>query len=189
MSANSFIPLEGFVYNPTTREFGKRKSSGFESFGFLGGLVKRAVITLTDAQIRALPTIPITLVEAPGAGKMVNFISAIAVLRAAGGGYDGINVEYSVISISFGNNLDNASCLFKSSGSINDAGNKVLQFLPAGDVGDELDNSQLVGQKVDLANCDNIPLKLLADNNSVDFGGGHVNNTLKVTLYYTIVDL
>jgi len=41
-----------------------------------GGTVRVAKVTLTSAQVQALVTTPITLVEAPGAGMIVSVLSA-----------------------------------------------------------------------------------------------------------------
>ena len=44
--------------------------------GIGGGTVRVAKVTLTAAQVQALVTTPITLVEAPGAGMIVSVLSA-----------------------------------------------------------------------------------------------------------------
>lgn len=44
--------------------------------------IRHAFISLTNAQIKALRATPITLVAAPGAGKSIEFISAVLFLTA-----------------------------------------------------------------------------------------------------------
>ena len=46
--------------------------------GVGGGTVKVAKVTLTAAQIQALVTTPITLIEAPGTGMITSILSATA---------------------------------------------------------------------------------------------------------------
>jgi len=51
--------------------------------------IKAAKVTVTSAQVLALYGTPITIVEAPGAGKMVEFVGAV-LYKPAGTAYAGI---------------------------------------------------------------------------------------------------
>lgn len=61
-----------------------------ESRGIVG-VVERKIVELTAAQVKALFTTPIVLVEAPGAGMVVQVISAVAKLDAGATPFAGAN--------------------------------------------------------------------------------------------------
>lgn len=58
--------------------------------GFFGGVevaVLSHSVTLTNAQFKALPTTPIEIIPAPGAGKVIRWLGAWLYLDASAGGY------------------------------------------------------------------------------------------------------
>lgn len=55
--------------------------------------VFKAKVDLTDAQIKALPTTPITLVPAPGAGKTIYMLGAFVRIDTANDGYGNISAD------------------------------------------------------------------------------------------------
>ncbi len=76
--------------------------------------LKKAVVTLTDAQIKALPTTPITLVAAPAGTEIIAPIMVSLRMNPAGGAYTNINTgatpgqsqwELTTNSQDFGNSI------------------------------------------------------------------------------------
>lgn len=64
------------------------------------GLVKQATVTLTNAQIKALPTTPITLVSAPAAGYRNKLLAVTLHMHVeVAGQYTNINATYADLSI------------------------------------------------------------------------------------------
>ena len=70
--------------------------------GIGGGTVRVGKVTLTAAQIQALVTTPVTVVEAPGAGMITSILSATAYIDYNSAAYTGgadILVEYGTATI------------------------------------------------------------------------------------------
>lgn len=131
-----------------------------------------ASVTLTDAQIKALPTTPVQIMAAPGANKVINVINIFNYLDATAGAYGNItNAEPSTYydgtggNISFGGDLDME----------NPVKSFVIQPLPG-----ILDITE---------DAINKGVMYYLENGASNYTGGNAANTLKVTVYYTVVDL
>lgn len=78
-----------------TDELVTERSNGttWESYSGTGGTatIQVASVTLTDAEIKALPTTPITIVAAPGAGFYYDLLSASLALDNNAGAYTNID--------------------------------------------------------------------------------------------------
>ncbi len=143
---------------------------------------------LTDAQIKALSTTPIELVEAPGEGKMLIYHSALLSSKiGVGYSYSNRSEDYpdSDIHIAWGgqkyasqnfpfNNLLEG----KTDNSIYVVGNS------AG-----INSNTITGMDTNYSQINNKSLDLVVYNTDGDFTGGNVANTIEVTIFYSIVDL
>lgn len=160
--------------------------TGWEQLG--GGddiiVVHHQSITLTDAQIKALPTTPIELVDAPGAGVAVVALRFVQRTDAMAGAYSNVNAA-ALFNYSYGN-----------------TGNPFLD-LPAGgitanrltdDAGIAFDMFngwwQTVGNSWDdVSDFVDQPLRFDAFNDSDgNFTGGHASNSLTLWVVYVLLN-
>lgn len=154
-----------------------------------GGSLLSATVTLTDAQIKALPTTPIEVVAAPGAGKIV--IPTQAVL------YFDFTAQYTNINVAaYLGVLQNGSSGLLS--LLNEAiGSGVSTFLQYGEDAVAtltqpriLQSSAIAGHVNPASDMVNTSLRVEAFNDTDgNFTGGNAANTIKVTVYYIVVDV
>jgi len=140
--------------------------------------VLSATVTLTDAQIKALPTTPIEIVAAPGANK-ITLISSIILHLDWTADYTNI-AGINVVGALSGTNNGYMGGLLESAGDVSGLlanGQDSFAFLFP------VSNSYIDNGLIN----DAFYLKSL--NNSGNYTGGNAANTLKVTVYYIVVDL
>jgi len=161
-----------------------------------GGALLSATVTLTDAQIKALPTTPVELVAAPGIGMGLIFMGAFFNKPQLTNEYTNIS-DLDIIQIIY----DGVSESYLDRAFQEDIASSITQI------------TLLIGQTIPYqfydppapyrANQGYIEPILLVSNSTIenkaivlqaitsngDFTGGNAANTLKVTVYYTIVDL
>lgn len=63
---------------------------------------------LTDAQVKALPTTPITVVAAAGSGFAVRVVSCALYAKFASGGYTNVNTTFAYLSLGAANNVNDS---------------------------------------------------------------------------------
>lgn len=160
------------------------------------GVVLLATTTLTDAEIKALPTTGKTLVAAPGAGKMLWWRASRVLIDARAGAYTNVNAaaDLRVLSEAYsgrsiGTTVANSGYLAgqlaqTSNRSTTDLEPALVVDPPAGDIFASL------LEWVDVPNLDNKPLLLDATNGGDgDFTGGHASNGATVYTLYAVLDL
>jgi len=147
-----------------------------------------ATVTLTDAQIKALPTTPVEIVAAPGANKLIFVIrNVIGKLNDSGGAYgNSDNTAGSYVTLAYGSAYDddatyNYPDVTSFINSLSSFGNDgIITLSPY-----SADTFQNI-----LPGAVNNGLFLHIGNNGLgNLTGGNAANTLKVTVYYVIVDL
>lgn len=156
-------------------------------------------VTLTNDQIKALPTTPIEIVAAPGAGKYIFPMACIIETDFSHGILDNVSSGLSIdlgssdIVLTFGDNVVNA-CRAVPIALLNGIGNlknvsvcePVQPTYPR--VPAETDTwANVFGYpENDFDQIENLALKLSADNADGNFTGGHASNSLLVRVYYVI---
>lgn len=156
-----------------------------------GGLLQSATVELTDAQIKALPSTGIEVVAAQGAGKVVVPSLIICIADFTAGAYTSVTDASWVITDDSGSYY--VSGIAAASGML--AGNvdtNIIQipavYLEPGSGG--LTGSVVGNGLVPITSLNNSPLKIADVQGGVpDYEGGNAANTLKVRVYYVVVDL
>lgn len=164
------------------------------------GSVLTAIVTLTDAQIKALPTTPISLVSAPGAGKRVRPIAVSLSLDSSAGAYTNINATYCDLHLLQGTDITGlgpvddsttSAALAQITATLGAASKTIYDLaIPKQSSPATTPKGYVLSSVYSNAQQANAVLQLASNNNgSGNFTGGNVANTLKVTVYYIIETL
>jgi len=157
-------------------------------------LLRRITVTLTDEQIKTLPTLGVDVIPAPGDGRLNVLIAAYVSLDASAGAYTNVDAEavtpYLVNDAA--GNFDQVSTWGAKIGSNwwNNAHRSFAALSPLGFVIGP-DSTRLVSQDFSdqFSDWSNKPTQVWAGNAGAgNFTGGHPANTLKVTALYVVVE-
>lgn len=155
--------------------------------------IRKAVVELTDAQIKALPTTPVEIVPSPGAGKVLLFIRGLVIVDATAADYTNIDADGSYLTIGYTGGGENTTYV------INDAGASLTQLsaLLTGNVRavsilplfNFLDGWGPTNNSVPTeANLEAANIEVFAVNGG-NFTGGNAANSMKCIVLYTVVDV
>jgi hypothetical protein len=158
--------------------------------------VLQATVALNDAQIKALPTTAVQLVAAPGSGKYLNVHEAILTSDFTAGAY-GNTSDTGFIYVSLDPNAGVVSLLMRNDGdSVNPLGTflgaakRATALIPYQNAIKPVLFSQGVVPYVGpVSERENLPLLIQAVNGAGNFTGGNAANVMKVTLFYSVVNL
>lgn len=161
--------------------------------GTSGGGVQTATVTLTDAEIKTLPTTPVEIVPAQGTDTMISFLKGIVVIDNTAGAYTNVHTESATRGTGLFN-LGEPPIAFQESARVDAAwalvdGSEIVVAeapmeshpLPSGDLSGNSDYTSSV---------ENQPLVFKWQNGALgDFTGGNAANTLTVTLVYHVLTI
>jgi len=155
-----------------------------------GGSVLSATVELTDAQIKTLPTTPVELVAAQGSGKAIIPISCIAISDFSGGAYTNITGASWQLAVDGDNPIGSP---FDAFAALGDVGNIYVCQIACNDFytgAGDFAGSSITYPVTVKSSYDNKELNLVdAFGGVTNYTGGNAANTLKVTVYYVVVDL
>ena len=140
------------------------KANGSEATG-----VVSKVVTLTNAQVLALATTPVTLVAAPGVGKYIDVITVSLVFD-----YTGAYSSVGDVRCYWGSRLSGSACsaTITASGFFDASADKAIRVSGVPDnTNPPVTNTAVVLQKV----------------TSTEMAGGDAANTVRVVIHYRIV--
>lgn len=154
-------------------------------------IVHAASVTLNNAQILTLPTVPVEVIPAPGAGKIVIPIAGF-VLQSWPDGYGAIDSPFLVVGT---DGLGDTACFFSIDDDTygffsNPWGSEIrgVSCFSWGQFGLPAAPSAVLNQGESDTSGKAIVVRATNGSN-VNFTGGGTSNTLKVTIYYALVDL
>ncbi len=187
-AANIGTVTVGGVTLTTAADFGTEIVNVFTGLASSpgGSSILSASVTLTDAQIKALPTLGFEILAAQGSGKMAQIVALNLSFRwTADYTIDGDEI----LQCYYNNSGAEASnSLSDSSGQVTDLfgnGSSSVAVLS----GYQLAGGAFMGVVKPRVDYNNDPIYLYIVRGGGVFTGGDAANTLKVTVYYVVVDL
>lgn len=139
----------------------------------------KTTVTLTDAQIKALPTTSVEIIPAQGVGRIVAVLFAAASMTWT--------ADYSNINVAATLTLSGLTVSLLDEGSEDGACDRVSDLLADGESG--ISTFTPPGGGCFEATHQNTAVLLALTNADGDLTGGDAANVLKVTVWYAVLDL
>lgn len=158
-----------------------------------GGTVSipATTVLLSNDQIKALPTTPVEIIPAPGANKIIIPLSCVAILKVPGGVYYTNNTD-AAWYLKLTQQVSNVAVVQQALGGAV-ATSQIVNFsFPLLSVGAGEFDGVVVSNYDATENENDLNVPLLLYGNYLggsDYTGGNAANTLKMVIYYIIVDL
>jgi hypothetical protein len=152
------------------------------------GLLLSKTVTLTDAQIKALPTTKFEIIPAPGENKIIVPVSAIFILDTLAGAYT--SDADSAWNLRWGTDSETASQIMPINAILNQQNIGFGQWgIPYADNG----TGNFGNVVINIAFSNSLINKSIVITDGwmgvADYTGGNAANTLKVIVYYVVVDV
>lgn len=153
------------------------------------GSLSKVTVSLLDADIKGLPTTPVEIIPAPGAGLIIVPLHAVFMVDAVAGGYTNVNAAC-IGGLAHEAGIHPPTVAFVE---LDEATSDVSDFLNSGDVdtsaGILIQSANPAAKPYAWEWLEDKALELRFDNDGDgDFTGGHVANTGSVTVYYYVLD-
>ena len=182
----------GIGYDPATGQFYLQVNVDGLGINSQVPITVSKTVTLTNDQIKSLPSIPFVILPAPGSGRRIIVIAARILVNNTLGVYDNVDPALQVYLRLQGGVHGLAVSGLLDVGWILADGSEVGVADTYGDYFTTTEGNLLRGNSGYASDFENLPLVLRADNGSppdTNFTGGHAGNTLKVSVSYVIVEL
>lgn len=164
-----------------------------------GAGILRATASLTNAQILALPTTPVTIIAAPSAGTYITFLGGSLVIDTTGAAYTNIDATYAACAVYYLGDFTQ----WIAAGPVDDATYSLTRFTQGFGTGAHLLWNLAVYQDtpsdgnagiywtlpglIPEATFNGTAVAIAMDNNgSGNLTGGNAANSMTVTLYYVV---
>ncbi len=161
-----------------------------------------SITVLTNAQIKALPTTPITVVDAPNSGTRIKYLGGSVRLNSVAGLYTNLNATRVTLQIqtASGNWLSlgavddstTVPALTQCSSLLGSAANQLMDLGTYAGSQSTTPKGWVIpwGSDTVATNYDGAAIQIAIDNNgSGALTGGNAANTMTVTIYYAVESL